>query len=141
MTLCFFKQKTAYEMRISDWSSDVCSSDLLTVDARSPTSSWQQATTTLPSSRVLRTLQPVVIVRPDTVSDCYNTARESQFVQSGTIRSKAQPRQRALCSRGAPVQMRSFAPTTIRSDEHTSELQSQMRISSAVFYFKKKNPI
>src|SRR3546814_6591034 len=25
----FFKQKTAYEMRISDWSSDVCSSDLL----------------------------------------------------------------------------------------------------------------
>src|SRR3546814_18154678 len=29
----FFKQKTAYEMRISDWSSDVCSSDLL---ARGP---------------------------------------------------------------------------------------------------------
>src|SRR3546814_9808690 len=33
MSLCyscffFFKQKTAYEMRISDWSSDVCSSDL-----------------------------------------------------------------------------------------------------------------
>src|SRR3546814_9940068 len=27
----FFKQKTAYEMRISDWSSDVCSSDLLPV--------------------------------------------------------------------------------------------------------------
>src|SRR3546814_3495061 len=25
---CFFKQKTAYELRISDWSSDVCSSDL-----------------------------------------------------------------------------------------------------------------
>src|SRR3546814_4120289 len=29
MFLVFFKQKTAYEMRISDWSSDVCSSDLL----------------------------------------------------------------------------------------------------------------
>src|SRR3546814_8109196 len=28
--LFFFKQKTAYEMRISDWSSDVCSSDLAT---------------------------------------------------------------------------------------------------------------
>src|SRR3546814_13475916 len=28
----FFKQKTAYEMRISDWSSDVCSSDLERVD-------------------------------------------------------------------------------------------------------------
>src|SRR3546814_7965424 len=29
MLFFFFKQKTAYEMRISDWSSDVCSSDLL----------------------------------------------------------------------------------------------------------------
>src|SRR3546814_18233217 len=29
----FFKQKTAYEMRISDWSSDVCSSDLLPREA------------------------------------------------------------------------------------------------------------
>src|SRR3546814_19534828 len=28
MLVVFFKQKTAYEMRISDWSSDVCSSDL-----------------------------------------------------------------------------------------------------------------
>src|SRR3546814_7042226 len=28
----FFKQKTAYEMRISDWSSDVCSSDLIRDD-------------------------------------------------------------------------------------------------------------
>src|SRR3546814_7239583 len=31
--LFFFKQKTAYEMRISDWSSDVCSSDLELLDA------------------------------------------------------------------------------------------------------------
>src|SRR3546814_15948471 len=30
----FFKQKTAYEMRISDWSSDVCSSDLRTIQQR-----------------------------------------------------------------------------------------------------------
>src|SRR3546814_9142690 len=28
-TFCFFKQKTAYEMRMSDWSSDVCPSDLV----------------------------------------------------------------------------------------------------------------
>src|SRR3546814_4982712 len=31
-----FKQKTAYEMRISDWSSDVCSSDLLTLGKMIP---------------------------------------------------------------------------------------------------------
>src|SRR3546814_7155326 len=30
----FFKQKTAYEMRISDWSSDVCSSDLLVIQVK-----------------------------------------------------------------------------------------------------------
>src|SRR3546814_1362187 len=29
VVIFFFKQKTAYEMRISDWSSDVCSSDLM----------------------------------------------------------------------------------------------------------------
>src|SRR3546814_2203254 len=33
MLLCLFKQKTAYEMRISDWSSDVCSSDLVPAGA------------------------------------------------------------------------------------------------------------
>src|SRR3546814_5307945 len=32
----FFKQKTAYEVRISDWSSDVCSSDLRVEGARVP---------------------------------------------------------------------------------------------------------
>src|SRR3546814_18989710 len=34
----FFKHKTAYEMRISDWSSDVCSSDLSTLGKRAPCS-------------------------------------------------------------------------------------------------------
>src|SRR3546814_10422962 len=33
MYLFFFKQKTAFDMRISDWSSDVCSSDLNTMAA------------------------------------------------------------------------------------------------------------
>src|SRR3546814_8262265 len=41
----FFKQKTAYEMRISDWSSDVCSSDLIswlhsTSSSRSNSRNW-----------------------------------------------------------------------------------------------------
>src|SRR3546814_13833803 len=38
----FFKQKTAYEMRISDWSSDVCSSDLGLRPANSPNYSRQR---------------------------------------------------------------------------------------------------
>src|SRR3546814_5943742 len=36
----FLKQKTAYEMRISDWSSDVCSSDLRNIGAAAATGSW-----------------------------------------------------------------------------------------------------
>src|SRR3546814_1845743 len=34
MSVFFFKQKTAYEVRISDWSSDVCSSDLFELALR-----------------------------------------------------------------------------------------------------------
>src|SRR3546814_4064420 len=34
MYFFFFKQKTSYEMRISDWSSDVCSSDLIHIEAQ-----------------------------------------------------------------------------------------------------------
>src|SRR3546814_3591763 len=36
----FFKQKTAYEMRISDWSSDVCSSDLAANYNRQENGEW-----------------------------------------------------------------------------------------------------
>src|SRR3546814_3524893 len=36
MVFFFFKQKTAYEMRISDWSSDVCSSDLQRAETTAP---------------------------------------------------------------------------------------------------------
>src|SRR3546814_5828762 len=75
----FFKQKTAYEMRISDWSSDVCSSDL---PESAASWAWQ--------------------LRP--------TAASRKNVR------KRQP----------------------RSEEHTSELQSLMRISYAVFCLKKK---
>src|SRR3546814_18802632 len=40
-SIFFFKQKTAYEMRISDWSSDVCSSDLLlSWDGRAGRQAW-----------------------------------------------------------------------------------------------------
>src|SRR3546814_6281486 len=34
LSLFLFKQKTAYEMRIRDWSSDVCSSDLVSITSR-----------------------------------------------------------------------------------------------------------
>src|SRR3546814_19546795 len=51
----FFKQKTAYEMRISDWSSDVCSSDLTNFSPASPTR-W---TALRPRRRLRLTCQPL----------------------------------------------------------------------------------
>src|SRR3546814_3200912 len=60
----FFKQKTAYEMRISDWSSDVCSSDLANLGLRELTAcirAWQvrdvltDITTGFPGSGILST--------------------------------------------------------------------------------------
>src|SRR3546814_21069806 len=49
----FFKQKTAYEMRISDWSSDVCSSDLL-----------HQHHSAHGLIQALSPIEPVTLVRP-----------------------------------------------------------------------------
>src|SRR3546814_13849212 len=49
--LCFFfKQKTAYELRISDWSSDVCSSDLGATPPAPPSSSSSCSPPSAPSS-------------------------------------------------------------------------------------------
>src|SRR3546814_10609436 len=55
----FFKQKTAYEMRISDWSSDVCSSDLATAlnayaRERDPFSRVGKATVAVEVTNVVR---------------------------------------------------------------------------------------
>src|SRR3546814_1286592 len=47
----FFKQKTAYEMRISDWSSDVCSSDLIGHDARVPGARCRRFASSSPEAR------------------------------------------------------------------------------------------
>src|SRR3546814_11644320 len=52
----FFKQKTAYEMRISDWSSDVCSSDLVN-------------RMTSKARRVVRELFDHYLARPDCLPD------------------------------------------------------------------------
>src|SRR3546814_5759662 len=58
----FFKQKTAYEMRISDWSSDVCSSDLGRVCVPCIQGGiFQQAQPPMPGGiRLATTAQPVV---------------------------------------------------------------------------------
>src|SRR3546814_1489434 len=103
MSFCFCKKKTAYEMRISDWSSDVCSSDL-DVPAGGRADSGG-TTVELPAGGVAAE-----------VGVCTSPA--------GDVTARAEPGWVACCA--------------IRSEEHTSELQSLMRISYAVFCLKKK---
>src|SRR3546814_7506192 len=63
LCVCFFKQKTAYDMRISDWSSDVCSSDLIeqcdVISLHTPlTRDGEQPTWHLFDEQRLRRLRP-----------------------------------------------------------------------------------
>src|SRR3546814_6620386 len=64
LSLCcfFFKQKTAYEVRISDWSSDVCSSDLLAL-SRGPRHAAHGANEKVQERQVLRAF-PCAVQRP-----------------------------------------------------------------------------
>src|SRR3546814_1042933 len=109
----FFKQKTAYEMRISDWSSDVCSSDVL---AR------QQPH--FPTEAALAGHDVLLGAALDQIGRKAGIRRRERAVGGG-----------APAIFGAHRGDRSDQP---RSEEHTSELQSLMRISYAVFCLKKK---
>src|SRR3546814_1645025 len=142
MSFFFFKQKSADEMRISDWSSDVCSSDLsgrtgcncrLTDGLPMPTARLDGQVTDI--QRPLCLLQPLcAYTRRGSGKNWGNHPDRGFPAQRLGCRSDAQP----LLGRGmADVRgrfsrfRRSLHP--LRSEEHTSELQSLMRISYAVF--------
>src|SRR3546814_5547917 len=111
----FFKQKTAYEMRISDWSSDVCSSDLEQVD--------QQGDELEELARRRRVQQQRGVLR---------------FRRHAPARAGAGPVGRQAGRQRARFPVGRIGERDVRSEEHTSELQSLMRISYAVFCLKKK---
>src|SRR3546814_8290544 len=117
----FFKQKTAYEMRISDWSSDVCSSDLGGGDGCAP---WPAPNCRRPLPAPSRSGMSPGYCAPATCSpDC--------------PRSKGRTVPAPAAQRLWPAALRP-APPPGRSEEHTSELQSLMRISYDVFCLKKQ---
>src|SRR3546814_10012374 len=123
----FFKQKTAYDMRISDWSSDVCSSDLAAVLVELLAVGGQAVQHPLLAELdVGAVLCGVCLALPRDVVD--RGGQVGQPVARAIDRSDALRRQLVLVGLGAG-----------RSEEHTSELQSLMRISYAVFCLKKKN--
>src|SRR3546814_2840542 len=72
----FFKQKTAYEMRISDWSSDVCSSDLVNGKMIRPTSFDVAERAGVSQSTVSRALRNSPGVNAETRARVSAAARE-----------------------------------------------------------------
>src|SRR3546814_13789947 len=72
----FFKQKTAYEMRISDWSSDVCSSDLCSAPGK-----WG----TIGQAPVAIRILPAVIVWPEPSSTSCGTATDARSRKNSTL--------------------------------------------------------
>src|SRR3546814_3784148 len=106
----FFKQKTAYEMRISDWSSDVCSSVLCGGAATRET-------------------------------DTFDTFMESSWYfarYTGPDNAQSMLDERANYWLPVDQYIGGVEHAILRSEEHTSELQSLMRISYAVFCLTKK---
>src|SRR3546814_4422110 len=119
----FFKQKTAYEMRISDWSSDVCSSDLAKVRAAKPRTKPYKVTD---ANRLYLLVTPSGGKLWRWNYD-YDSKQKSMAFGAYPLVSLADARNKR------------DEAYSVRSEEHTSELQSLMRSSYAVFCLKKKN--
>src|SRR3546814_6982887 len=155
ISIFLFKQKTAYEMRISDWSSDVCSSDLLAV-VHSGVHAGGAGRPTVRAARLHQDLgdgvggDPVGDpgADPDGVADPRpHPGRAGQSGQPladqplpARDRLDDATAQDGAADRGAGLRDHGVAAHPARrSEEHTSELQSLMRISYAVLCLKKKN--
>src|SRR3546814_5545004 len=123
-------------MRISDWSSDVCSSDL-DGSARS----WlRQDRTQLRNGLRSSSGQCQVVASP-----CRQSAAGQShgfrfgYATAVVTQGAAMMQKDASVGGKAPDIGTLMVMIGIRSEEHTSELQSLMRISYAVFCLKKKN--
>src|SRR3546814_2596209 len=110
---CFLKQKTAYEVRISDWSSDVCSSDL-TMDDMGHGMMMGGG-----MDHSMAGMSGGAMAGMSHAGMDHSNMGHAEMAKSGTSSQSGMDHS--------------------RSEEHTSELQSLMRISYAVFCLKKKN--
>src|SRR3546814_6485632 len=121
-------------MRISDWSSDVCSSDLITERITRIKKDLEQVQRTRGLHRGARQRVPYPVVA---LVGYTNAGKSTLFNRLTEARVLARDQLFATLD---PTMRRVRLPSgQTRSEEHTSELQSLMRISYAVFCLKKKN--
>src|SRR3546814_7373113 len=134
MVFIVYKQKTAYEMRISDWSSDVCSSDLSAERARLLSPS---ITPLLPRRSASRARSPFSTWAASRISHSSAAIKKSSHLIPGrAMGCSILPSKNEVL--GDMMMAERWPRAERRSEEHTSELQSLMRISYAVFCLKKK---
>src|SRR3546814_8550129 len=137
----FFKQKTAYEMRISDWSSDVCSSDLAVVIGASFIGMEASAALRargLDVHVVAPESKPMERVLGPQLGEHLRRLHERNGVAFHLGTSVAAIDDRGVALEGGERIEADLVLAGIRSEEHTSEPQSPLRISYVVFCLKKK---
>src|SRR3546814_1359649 len=115
-------------MRISDWSSDVCSSDLTNGQKRAGA-----------SHRLLLAKTAEICFKFGHI-ECFPESRSPPMAETDTRQAPARgPGPATGNGRHRWRFFRAGGFDQVRSEEHTSELQSLMRTSYAVFCLKKKN--
>src|SRR3546814_3979665 len=140
----FFKQKTAYEMRISDWSSDVCSSDLLAEHTYDITEYVVDIAKKEGLADGLGSLEGGVALHMACHARAQNVGAKAAEMLRLLPQADVKVIERCSGHGGSWGVLKQHFETAIkvgrpaarqaaRSEEHTSELQSLMRISYAVF--------
>src|SRR3546814_10731896 len=125
----FFKQKTAYEMRISDWSSDVCSSDL---------HDHRRAENLDIADQIVAWFRKLLLARKGQPAAAEDPVALKFVERLGTVGYERYGFGEQAGLAGVALLCSDADLLVVRSEEHTSELQSLMRISYAVFCLKKK---
>src|SRR3546814_2466910 len=127
-------------MRISDWSSDVCSSDLkpaAAVPSRASKVS-RKALAKSDEAQVVQRPDMDTLVKTDTVAEAVDVMSfqgRAESVPSSVLERFEQDAKPARAAMNDAIRQEGKSR---RSEEHTSELQSLMRISYAAFCLKKK---
>src|SRR3546814_1288651 len=139
-------------MRISDWSSDVCSSDL---QAKRPTygpPNWRPTPSDCPSPTTMSApISPGDLMRPSatgSVTTAISSAPAAWQASASLVISSMRPRMSGYWTTTQLVSLSMLSVSAAQSvsassagspSTSTSDLQSLMRISYAVFCLKKKN--